>query len=246
MSKREVKSIDGFEKELLSETERVELFISKNWVKVAVVSVALVIVFVAAYAVMKSRNDAKNAMMNKFASAEGAELEKVIAENSTASGVEMARFRHAAALIQKNDFAGAAKEYAAIADNADTDVQLRQVAAMAQAGVLEQDKKIAEAAAAFTRIADNAAFSAGIKVQAGCQAARLLIEEKKFDAAKAMLQRMIARKAASSDDIALYSWVSQCEQMLTALENGDFAPAAPAKNAAAKPAEKTAAKPAKK
>lgn len=225
MSKREVKSIDGFEKELLSETERVELFISKNWVKVAVISVIIVAVFVAAYAVMKSRNDARNALLNKFASVEGAELEKVIADNSNVAGVEMARLRLAAELAGKKDFAGAAKQYAAVADNADADFQIRQVAAMAQAGALEQDKKISEAAAVFTKIADNTAFSAGVKAQAGCQAARLLIEEKKFDAAKAMLQRIIARKAAVSDDFALHTWVSQCEQMLTALENGDFKPA---------------------
>ena len=42
MSKRQVKSIDGFEKELLSETERVELFISKYWSKIAIVSDRLI------------------------------------------------------------------------------------------------------------------------------------------------------------------------------------------------------------
>ena len=225
MSKREVKSIDGFEKELLSETERVELFISKNWVKVAVISVIVVAVFVAAYAVMKSRDEARNALLNKFASAEGAELEKVIADNSKAPGVEMARLRRASELIAGKDFAGAARQYAAVADNADADFQIRQVAAMAQAGTLEQDNKIGEAAAVFTKIADNTAFSAGVKAQAGCQAARLLIEEKKFDAAKAMLQRMIARKSAVADDFAFHTWITQCEQMLTALENGDFKPA---------------------
>ena len=233
MSKREVKSIDGFEKELLSETERVELFISKNWVKVAVISVIVVAVFVAAYAVMNSRDKARNALLNQFASAEGAELEKVVAANNGVAGVEMARMRLAAELTGKKDFAGAAKQYAAVADDADVDFQIRQVAAMAQAGALEQDKKLGEAAAVFTKIADNTAFSAGVKAQAGCQAARLLIEEKKFDAAKAMLQRMIARKGAVSDDFAFHTWITQCEQMMTALENGDFAPAK-AKKAAKK------------
>ena len=70
MSKRQVKSIDGFEKELLSETERVELFISKYWSKIAIVSVILVVVIVGIFAFSKSRSDAQNALMNKFASAE--------------------------------------------------------------------------------------------------------------------------------------------------------------------------------
>lgn len=245
MSKREVKSIDGFEKELLSETERVELFISKYWAKVAVVSVILVAVFVAGYAFVKSRNDAQNAIQSKFASAEGAELEKVISENSNVPGVEMARLRFASELVGKKDFAGAAKQYALVADDADADIQLRQVAALAQGSALEQDKKIAEAAAVFTKVADNIAFSGGVKAQAGCQAARLLVSEKKFDAAKALLQRMVARKNAVMDDFAFATWVSQAEQMLTALENGDFAPV----KAVAKPAKKSAAKatkPAKK
>ena len=241
MSKREVKSIDGFEKELLSETERVELFISKYWAKVAIVSVILVAVFVAGYAFIKSRNDALSAIQSKLASAEGAELEKLISENSSVPGVEMARLRLASELAGKKDFAAAAKQYAVVADDAKADIQLRQIAALAQGSALEQDKKIAEAAAVFTEIADNTAFSGGIKVQAGAQAARLLIAEKKFDAAKVLLQRMIARKSAAAGDFALLTWVTQCEQMLTALENGDFT-AVEAK--VAKKAEK--AKPAKK
>lgn len=241
MSKREVKSIDGFEKELLSETERVELFISKYWAKVAVVAVILVAVFVAGYAFVKSRNDAQSAVQSKFASAEGAELEKVIAGNSNLPGVAMARLRFASELAEKKDFAGAAKQYAIVADDANADIQLRQVAALAQGSALEQDKKIAEAAAVFAKVADNTAFSGGVKTQAGCQAARLLIAEKKFDAAKAMLARLVARKNAVMDDFAFATWISQAEQMLTALENGDFAPA----KAAAKPAKKSAAKAAK-
>ena len=232
MSKREVKSIDGFEKELLSETERVELFISKYWAKVAIVSVILVAIFVAGYAFIKSRNDAQNAIRSKFASAEGAELKKVIAENAAVPGVEMARLRLAAEFADKKDFASAAGEYALVADSANADIQIRQVAALAQASMLEQDKKIAEAAAVFAKIADNTAFSAGIKAQAGCQAARLMIAEKKFDAAKALLQRMVARKGSVMDDFAFITWTAQSEQMLTALENGDFAAVA------AKPAKK--------
>ena len=243
MSKRQVKSIDGFEKELLSETERVELFISKYWSKIAIVSLIMVAVVVGLFAFNKNRSDAKDAIMNKFASAEGAELEKVIADNSSAPGVEMARLRLAAELIQKKDFAGAAKHYAQVAESSDADVQLRQVAALSQGRALEQDKKISEATAVFTKIADNAAFSAGIKAQAGCQAARLLISEKKFDAAKALLQRIVARKGAVVDDFAFLTWISQAEQTLTALENGDFAPA----KAAVKPAKKVEkATPAKK
>lgn len=243
MPKRQVKSIDGFEKELLSETERVELFISKYWSKIAIVSVILVVVIVGIFAFSKSRSDAQNALMNKFASAEGAELEKLIADNSSATGVEMARLRLAAELVQKKDFAGAAKHYALVAESSDADIQLRQVAALAQGSALEQDKKLSDAAAVFTKVADNAAFSAGIKAQAGCQAARLLIAEKKFDAAKALLQRIVARKGAVADDFAFLTWISQAEQTLTALENGDFAPA----KAAVKPAKKAEkAKPAKK
>ena len=53
MAKREVKSIDGFEKELLSESERVELFISKYWLKIAIASLIVIVIGVAVYAFMQ-------------------------------------------------------------------------------------------------------------------------------------------------------------------------------------------------
>ena len=101
MSKREVKNIEGFEKELLSETERIELFISKYWLKVAIVAVLVVIAGVAAYAVIKQNNDRIFAIQNKFATAENDELAKIIADNSTVPGVDLARLRLAAGLSAK-------------------------------------------------------------------------------------------------------------------------------------------------
>ena len=58
MSKREVKSIEGFEKELLSETERIELFISKYWLKIAVAAVIIVAICTGVYAYTKKNADA--------------------------------------------------------------------------------------------------------------------------------------------------------------------------------------------
>ena len=58
MSKRKVTKIDGIEKELLSETERVELFISKYWLKVAIVAVLVVILnyFISKIFVFRKKN----------------------------------------------------------------------------------------------------------------------------------------------------------------------------------------------
>ena len=167
MSKREVKNIEGFEKELLSETERIELFISKYWLKVAIVAVLVVIAGVAAYAVIKQNNDRIFAIQNKFATAENDELAKIIADNSTVPGVDLARLRLAAGLSAKKDYAASAAQLKAVADNPEADLILRQLAAFELAAALELDGKIAEAAKVFAKAADDTAFSAGIKAQAG-------------------------------------------------------------------------------
>lgn len=238
MSKREVKNIEGFEKELLSETERIELFISKYWLKVAIVAVLVVIAGVAAYAVIKQNNDKIFAIQNKFVTAENDELAKLIADNSNVPGIDLARLRLASGLSAKKDYTGAAAQLKAVADNPDADLILRQLAAFELAAALELDGKIAEAAKVFAKAADDTAFSAGIKAQAGCQAARLMIAGKDFTGAKAMLQKIVARKSMMVEDFSFITWISQAEQMLAALDNGDFAPAPAAAKTAAKPAAK--------
>ncbi len=235
MSKRKVTKIDGIEKELLSETERVELFISKYWLKVAVVAVLVVILGVAVYAIV-SRHDKKIAgIQAQFASADSAELAEIIAKNSSVPGADLARIRLASELKDKKSYADAAAQLSAVADNPAADTVLRQIAAFELAAVLELDSKIADAIKVFSKMADDTAFSAGVKAQGGCQAARLMIASKDNAGAKAMLQKIIARKSMMTDDFAFITWMSQCEQMLAALENGDFAPV---KKAAAKPAKK--------
>ena len=235
MSKRKVTKIDGIEKELLSETERVELFISKYWLKVAIVAVLVVILGVAVYAIV-SRHDKKIAgIQAQFASADSAELAEIIAKNSSVPGADLARIRLASELKDKKSYADAAAQLSAVADNPAADTVLRQIAAFELAAVFELDGKIADAIKVFSKTADDTAFSAGVKAQAGCQAARLMIASKDNAGAKAMLQKIIARKSMMTDDFAFITWMSQCEQMLAALENGDFAPV---KKAAAKPAKK--------
>ena len=249
MSKRNVTKIDGLEKELLSETERVELFISKYWLKVAIVAVFVVIAGVATYAVVSHHNKKIADIQAKFVSAENDELAEIIAQNSSVPGADMARLRLAFSLKEKKAYADAAVQLQAVADNAGADTILRQAAAMELAAVLELDGKIADAAKAFAKAADETAFSAGIKAQAGCQAARLMIAAKNNADAKAMLQKIIARKSMMVDDFAFITWVSQCEQMLAALDNGDFAPAKAKKSvkkAAKKAVKKAAAEPAEK
>lgn len=235
MSKREVKNIEGFEKELLSETERVELFISKYWLKIAIAAVIVVIAGVAVYAVVKNQNDKVNAIQNKFASATAEELTGVIAANSDVPGVDFARLRLAAELGAAKNYSGAAEQLKAVADNAGADLIIRQLAVMELGAALEMAGKIADAAQVFAKAADDTAFSAGIKAQAGCQAARLMIAGKDFASAKAMLQRIVARKSIMTEDFAFSTWVAQAEQMLAALDNGDFAPAKAAAKPAAKP-----------
>ena len=132
-------------------------------------------------------------------------------------------------------YADAAAQLRAVADNPAADTVLRQIAAFELAAVLELDGKIADAIKVFSKMADDTAFSAGVKAQGGCQAARLMIASKDNAGAKAMLQKIIARKSMMTDDFAFITWMSQSEQMLAALENGDFAPV---KKAAAKPAKK--------
>ena len=222
MSKREVKSIEGFEKELLSETERIELFISKYWLKIAVAAVIIVAICTGVYAYTKKNADAVAAKQQQLAAAEGEALSKLIAENGNVPGVDMARIRRAAELVEAKDFKAAAAMLRTVLDNPAADVQLRQVAALELGGALEQNKEIDEAIKVFSAAVDENSFSAGIKAQAGCQAARLLISKDNAAAAKALLQRIIARKGSVVDDMGFASWVSQCEQMLTALENGDF------------------------
>ena len=105
MSKRKVTKIDGIEKELLSETERVELFISKYWLKVAIVAVLVVILGVAVYAIV-SRHDKKIAgIQAQFASTDSAELAEIIAKNSSVPGADLARIRLASELKDKKSYA---------------------------------------------------------------------------------------------------------------------------------------------
>lgn len=234
MSKREVKNINGIEKELFSETERVELFISKYWLKTAIVSVLLVVIACVIYGVIKYKNDKIAGIQQKFVSAEAGDLPALIADNASVPGADIARFRLAGALLDKKDYSGAAAQLEAVFSNPEADVILRQCAAFELAGVLEQSGKSAEAAKVFTKIADETAFSAGVKAQAGCQAARLMIASGDNKGAETMLKRMIARKGMNAEDFTLAAWVSQCEQMLTALENGDFAVKAVVKKADSK------------
>ena len=234
MAKREVKNIDGFEKELLSETERVELFISKYWVKVAIAAVIVVLAGVGIYAAVKSSNDKKFAIQQKFVSAEADELADLISANASVAGVDLARFRLAGMLVEKKDLAGAAAQLKAVYDNPEADVILRQCAAFEMAGILEQSGKAADAAKVMAAVADDTAFSAGVKLHAGCQAARMMLSNKDVKGANEMLKRMVARKGLVTDDYTFPAWMSQCEQMLAAIENGDFTVKAVEKKADAK------------
>lgn len=234
MAKREVKNIDGFEKELLSETERVELFISKYWVKVAVAAVIVVLAGVGIYAAVKHSSDRKIEIQQKFVSAEADELAKLIAANTSVPGADLARFRLAGMMVEKKDLAGAADQLKAVYDNPEADVILRQCAAFEMAGILEQSGKAADAARIMSAVADDTAFSAGVKLHAGCQAARMMLSVKDINGAREMLKRMVARKGLVTDDYTFPAWMSQCEQMLAAIENGDFTVNAAGKKADAK------------
>lgn len=242
MAKREVKSIDGFEKELLSESERVELFISKYWLKIAIASLIVIVIGVAVYAFMQRAEKETLAAQQELFSASKEKLAAAIAAHPDAPGIELARLRQATYLQEDKKYDEAADMLKALAAS-DADIQIRQIAAINAGSVLEKAGKLSAAAAAFAAIVDMNDFSSGVKAEAAFQAARIYVAQKKVADAKKLLKRMIDRKAGVMNDMSFMVWVSQCEQLMTAIENGDLPVKAAAKKAA--PAAK-AAKAAKK
>ena len=237
MSKREVKRIDGFEKELLSESERVELWISKYWLKVAVVSLIVVVIGVVIYAVKQSSEKAELAAQQELFSASKEKLAAAIAAHPDAPGVELAMLRQAGFLQEDKKYDEAAEMLKKLAAS-NADILIRQIAALNAAAALEAAGKIADAAAAYATAVDFNDFSSGIKAEAAFQAARLYVAQKKTAEAKKLLQRIIDRKAGVINDMGFIVWVTQCEQLMTAIENGDLPvkPAPAAKKSA--PAKK--------
>ena len=215
---KEVKKIDGLEKELYSDRERMEFWIAANWKKSAIAAVVLVIVAVAIYAVSNHMDAKKLSAENALTDTPVEKLADAIAANSDLDGVPVAELRLASYLAGKKDYKAAAARLRNVVANKKADQILVVKARMSLAAMLEASGDIAGAAAEYMALESSAA-SGAIQSEAGFQAGRLLIAQKKFADAEMYLSRIAAKK---SDGISSF-YQEQALNLLNSLKNGDFA-----------------------
>jgi len=228
---KQVKKIDGLEKELYSDRERMEIWIAANWKKSAVAAVVLVIIAVTVYAVINNIEAKKIKAENILSDTPVEKLADAIAAAPELDGVPVAELRLANYLAGKKDYKTAAVRLRNIIANKKADQMLVTKARMSLASMLELGGDISGAVAEYMAVESSAA-SGAVRAEAGFQAGRLLIVLKKFADAEAYLNRIAAQKA---DGISAF-YQGQALNLLNSLKNGDFT--ASAEKAAATAAKK--------
>ena len=195
MAKPDVKD---FEK-ALSDEERIQLWLNKNWKKCLIAVIVIASAVVAFMSVNYIRDQRIMKAVNAIAEAKADELPALIAENPDVPGANLARLRIALNLMDKKDYAGA-----------DTTVplELRTRARFSAAACKEYAGKAKEASAAYMMIFNDSTVSGGSRYEAAYQAGRILIALNDLAAAKKLLQPVAESKPLAGQplDTASLLW----------------------------------------
>ncbi len=215
------KNVDGLEKQLFSDRERMEIWIAENWKKCLVLAAAVVVAVVAVSAVFHFRQKSDSDYRAKLASAGIENLAGVIAENAEHPAVPAARTRLAKMFFAKGDFRQAGEEFNKVAAAKNCSAYLRENALMDSALCAELAGDFKSAAAAYSAIEADTTVSAGVRAEAGFNAGRILLKSGDLKGAQAAFSKVAAMSvpgAVQASDL----WVSLSKSTLAAIKNGDF------------------------
>lgn len=174
---------------LFSDDERFEMFFAANWKKILVAALAVVVAITAIFAFrLHSSNAKKQAAAKLTEAATPAALEKALAENADAAGVDAARFRLAGMYVAEKKYDQALQVFDKLAATA-AETNLRDKARLNAAYMMEMAGKNADAAQRFAAVAAPGTTSPAVRAEAAYGAGRLFIAlGKKEDAKKILVQ----------------------------------------------------------
>lgn len=204
MAKPDVKD---FEK-ALSDEERIQLWLNKNWKKCLIAVIVIAIAVVAFMSVNYIRDQRIMKAVNAIAEAKADELPALIAENPDVPGANLARLRIALNLMDKKDYAGAESMFTKFASDTTVPLELRTRARFSAAACKEYAGKAKEASAAYMMIFNDSTVSGGSRYEAAYQAGRILIALNDLAAAKKLLQPVAESKPLAGQplDTASLLW----------------------------------------
>ena len=211
------KNIEGLEKELYSDRERMEIWIGENWKKCVILAAVVVVAVVAVYSVRYRSEEKRRAAIVALASAKAEELPAVLAKYPDSPGAATAKMRLAEHLMSQKKYADAKARYAEVAQDRNAPAELRGRAKIAGAACDELSGNLQDAAAACTALMSDSSAGTTIREEAGFQAGRLLIALKEFDRAAEVL-RNVADMPAEGES----NYRAMAGLLLKSLQSGDF------------------------
>lgn len=202
----ERKKVTDIEK-ALNDDERIELWLSQNWLKclIAVIVIAIVVIAVLTFFNIKEKNAAE--VTRAFASAKAEDLPVLLAKDPNAAGADVARLRLAAHLLDKKDAKGALAQFTEVSISTTAPVEFRIRARLSAAACREILGNAKEAAASYKAIYDDKSVAESIRLEAGYHAARLLMASGNAEQAKNILSEIVTLKTVSP-------WKNQAEMLL--------------------------------
>ncbi len=220
------KNVNGLEKELFSDRERMEIWIAENWKKCLVISAAVVIAVVAFSVFSHIRQKSDENSRAQLASAGADTLAAVIEKYSDHPAASAARTRLAKMLLAKGDFIQAAAEFKKVAATPGCATYLRENALMDAALCAELAQDAKSAVDAYNAIESDMEISLPIRAEAGFNAGRLMLKSGDINGAKAIFTKVAAVNFSNQQPADL--WAAMSRNALAAISNGDFAPKAKA------------------
>lgn len=202
----ERKKVTDIEK-ALNDDERIELWLSKNWLKclIAVIIIAVAIIAVFTYLNIKEKNALE--VSRNFASAKAEELPALLKKNPGAVGADIARLRLAAYLMDKKDISGAVSQFIEVSISKTAPIELKYRARLSAAACCELAGNIKEAASSYKGIFTDKSIPENIRLEAGYNAGRLLIALNDAAQGEALLKEVAAANTGNP-------WKSQAEMLL--------------------------------
>lgn len=223
-NKKERTKVQDIEK-ALSQDERIEMWISKNWKKCAVGAIVLIVAVVIGFIIfLKHQEDIRNKSI-AIAEAEAENLSELLADNPDVPGANTARIRLAHYLEnEKKDYISAGNVYNRIAADTTLPASLRNEARLSSAGCLEAAGKKEEARDAYLSISNDSTVSQSVKCEAAMQAARLLLALGERAQAEELLQGLADMEIPAGGEVAVGVQMSKmyAQIMLAAIRNGDY------------------------
>ena len=204
----------------LNDSERVELWLKKNWKKTLIAVIILAIVAVAAFAVYYFNNQKAVANDTALNEADAEKLPELLKKNPESPAANQARLRLAQSLIAKKDFDGAAIQFDLVAISEKTPSEIRSRARMSAAACQEAVGKKLEAAEAYLAIFNDASVSGLARNEAGFNAGRLLAGLNKKQRASEVL-KLVAETIQTPGNAASPAvpdmWQSRAQMLLNTL-----------------------------